>query len=265
VKRRHNYRAYPDGGQIKSAARLFGCVRVVFNDFITECERYFTADLRNLDDASWETIEKRVLTEAKRIPQRAWLAEVSAVPLQQSVRDAKTAYKNYFESKNGTRKGERVGKPRPKKRRDDRQAARFTRNARFKVERLPGKWGRVLLPGIGWVKFVSTRDTLDLNPSSVTLVRHANGSYEVSFVVDVDVDAVDVHEPTHPGRIASIDLGLTHLATITYSDGTREKVDNPRILTTALRSLRRKQRTSRTAAPSTTAPWPIDSLTRTKQ
>ncbi len=37
-----------------------------------------------------------VTTEAKRTPERAWLAEVSAVVLQQSVADLHRAYRNYF-------------------------------------------------------------------------------------------------------------------------------------------------------------------------
>ena len=32
MKKRYSYRAYPTRGQQQSLARLFGCVRVVFND-----------------------------------------------------------------------------------------------------------------------------------------------------------------------------------------------------------------------------------------
>jgi putative transposase len=37
-----------------------------------------------------------VTTEARRTPDRAWLAEVSAVVLQQSVADLHRTYRNYF-------------------------------------------------------------------------------------------------------------------------------------------------------------------------
>lgn len=32
--KRYRYRAYPDGPQERALARLFGCVRVVFNDVL---------------------------------------------------------------------------------------------------------------------------------------------------------------------------------------------------------------------------------------
>lgn len=41
VARRYTYRAYPTGGQRASLSRVFGCCRVVFNDFIAERERLY--------------------------------------------------------------------------------------------------------------------------------------------------------------------------------------------------------------------------------
>ncbi|MFB7329945.1 hypothetical protein ACFC0E_46400, partial [Streptomyces sp. NPDC056190] len=41
------------------------------------------------------------ITQAKRTEERAWLADVSAVVLQQSLRDLDTAYKNFFDSIKG--------------------------------------------------------------------------------------------------------------------------------------------------------------------
>ncbi len=76
------------------------------------------------------------LTRAKKTPERAWLGEVSAVVLQQSLRDLETAYGNFFASLNGTRKGPKIAPPRFKSRKDNRQAVRFTANA-FVVETGP--------------------------------------------------------------------------------------------------------------------------------
>ena len=38
VLKRYRYRAYPDGSQIKALARVYGCVRVVFNDALATRE-----------------------------------------------------------------------------------------------------------------------------------------------------------------------------------------------------------------------------------
>src|SRR5699024_11559038 len=77
-----------------------------------------------------ETV-KNVTTRAKRTPERAWLSEVSNTTLQQSVRAAERAYRNWFDSLSGKRKGGRVGFPRVKSRRAHRQSVRFTRNSSF--------------------------------------------------------------------------------------------------------------------------------------
>jgi len=85
------------------------------------------------------------LTQAKQTPQRAWLADVSAAVLQQALADLNTAYRNFFASAAGTRKGPKITPPRFRTRKDSRQGIRFTKNARFRV--LPS--GRLRLPKIG--------------------------------------------------------------------------------------------------------------------
>src|SRR5699024_11064645 len=126
-----------------------------------------------------ETV-KNVTTRAKRTLERAWLSEVSNTPLQQSVRDAERAYRNWFDSLSGKRKGGRVGFPRFKSRRDHRQSVRFTRNSRFSVRETTHGVGVVRLPKIGDVRFALSRP-LPSEPSSVTLIRSASGAWHVSF------------------------------------------------------------------------------------
>lgn len=237
VKKRYNYAAVLDGDTRRRAMRTFGCVRVVQNLFIAERNRLRALGLHQLVD--FEETGRQVTTLAKRTPQYAFLAEVSAVALQQGVRDTQQAYRNWFSSLSGKRAGRRVNPPRFKKR-TNRQTARFTANSAFKVLDTHGsKWGKVKIPGIGAVKFRKSRELTSV-PSSVTLILNPDGRWEVSFVVESPTK--DPAPATHPGRIAAIDAGLTHLATIIYSDGTREKVDNPRHLKAALRRLRREQR-----------------------
>ena len=68
--------------------------------------------------------------------------------------------------------------PRFRSRKDNRQAIRFTANARFKV--LDN--GRLRLPKIGDVRVRWSR-TLPSDPSSVTVIKDAAGRYFASFVV----------------------------------------------------------------------------------
>ena len=53
--------------------------------------------------------------------------------LQQALADLNTAYRNFFASLSGERKGRKVAPPRFRSRKDSRQAIRFTKNARFAV------------------------------------------------------------------------------------------------------------------------------------
>ncbi|MEE2056006.1 RNA-guided endonuclease InsQ/TnpB family protein [Rhodococcus artemisiae] len=177
------------------------------------------------------------LTAAKTTPERAWLADVSSVPLQQSLADLNRAYANFFDSRTGKRKGRKVGAPKFKKR-THRQSARFTRNAGFSVLEPGSGIGCVRLPKIGRVRYESSRP-LPADPSSVTVIREADGRHYVSFVVDEPAPAV---VPAPPVRAAGVDVGLTDLAAIVYDDGTREKVDNPRWLWSKERGLARAQR-----------------------
>jgi transposase len=111
---RYNYRLYPAPGQHAALARAFGCARVVFNDGLRARQEAFAAGRPYLTDAE---LSKR-LTAAKATPERAWLDEVSAAVLQQSLADLNTAYRNFFASVTGKRKGPKVAPPRFKSRKE---------------------------------------------------------------------------------------------------------------------------------------------------
>ncbi|MGW5484563.1 RNA-guided endonuclease InsQ/TnpB family protein, partial [Streptosporangium sandarakinum] len=206
-------------------ARAFGCARVVFNDGLRLRQEAREAGLPYVSDGE---LSKRVITEAKKTPGRAWLGEVSAVLLQQALADLNMAYRNFFASIAGKRKGPKVAAPRFRSKKDRRQAIRFTKNARFTVT----AGGKLRLPKIGDVAVRWSRD-LPSEPSSVTVIKDAAGRYFASFVVEA------FKEPLP--RVAAevgIDLGLTHFAVA--SDG--RKIDNPRFLRRAAKKLRKAQK-----------------------
>jgi putative transposase len=226
VQLRYNFRVYPAPAQREALARAFGCARVVFNDALRARQAAHANGEPYLSDGE---LSKRVITLAKATPQRAWLGEVSAVVLQQALADLTTAYRNFFASVTGRRKGRKVAAPRFRSRKDNRQAVRFTRNARFAVL---GD-GRLRLPKIGDLPVRWSRE-LPAEPSSVTIVKDAAGRYFASFVVTTGQDeAMPVVESE-----VGIDLGLTHFAVL--SDGT--KVAAPRFLRQAARRLARLQK-----------------------
>ncbi|MEO3859015.1 RNA-guided endonuclease TnpB family protein [Acrocarpospora sp. B8E8] len=226
MRLRYNFRIYPDPSQRQALARLFGCVRVVWNDALAMRKAARKAGLPWIGGGD---LQKICITAAKRTPEREWLGEVSPVPLQQVLRDLDQAYQNFFDSVSGRRKGRRMGLPVFKSRRDRRQAARFTRTA----FRLPGD-GTLYLAKIGKIEVRWSRE-LPAVPSSVTVVQDAAGRCFASFVIEVE-DAGQVL-PEAEAEIG-IDLGLTHYAVL--SDGT--KIANPRWLRRRAKRLARLQR-----------------------
>ncbi|MEV7007988.1 transposase [Streptosporangium sp. NPDC051022] len=222
---RYNFRLYPTPGQRQALARAFGCARVVFNDGLRMRREAREQELPYISDGD---LSKQVITRAKQTPERAWLGEVSAVVLQQALADLNAAFRNFFASVSGRRKGVKVAPPRFRSRKDNRQAIRFTRNARFAIT----AGGRLRLPKIGDVAVRWSR-SLPSDPSSVTVVKDASGRYFASFVVETSDEPLSevVGE-------AGIDLGLTHFAVL--SDG--RKIGNPRFLRRAAKRLRKAQR-----------------------
>ncbi|MGW7424187.1 RNA-guided endonuclease InsQ/TnpB family protein [Streptomyces sp. NPDC054813] len=226
---RYAFRLYPDTAQRTALSKAFGCARVVFNDAVRARE-----DAREAGEgfpAAGE-LSRRLITGAKRTEARSWLSEVSSVVLQQSLRDVEAAYRNFFASLKGERKGAKSGAPRFKSRKDSRQSIRFTANARWSVTAS----GRLNLPKIGAVKVKWSR-TLPAQPSSVTVIKDAAGRYFASFVIDTDPDT-DAARMPDTDQSVGIDLGLTHFAVL--SDGT--KIDSPRFLRRAEKKLKRAQR-----------------------
>ena len=200
MKARYQYRFYPTNQQRQSLAQLFGCVRVVWNDALALCKS--SDKLPNYNQLS------ALLTGAKKTEERAWLNDVSCVPLQQVLRHLATAYKNFFNSLQKKRKGVKVGAPKFKKK-TNKQSAEFTKSA-FSI-----KNSQVYLAKIGNVSPIWSRK-LPSEPCSVTVIKDCANRYFLSFVVDI--------KPVNLTPInlsIGIDLGLKTFAV--FSDGTQVK------------------------------------------
>jgi putative transposase len=221
VQVRYRYRIYPAPGQRQALARAFGCARVVYNDCLRLREACRTAG----EVISDTEVQHRVITLAKRAPERAWLGEVASVALVQACQDARRAYRNWLDCRYGRRKGRPVGHP-VLRRKHQRQSIRLTRNG-FSLRR-----GRLYVAKVGDITVAWSRD-LPSVPSSVTVICEPDGRYYASFVVERAATPLAAC-----GREVGIDLGLASLAVT--SDG--EVIANPRFLRAKERKLARAQR-----------------------
>ena len=210
MKVRFSYRIYPTSQQQKALFRLFGCVRVVFNDSLALCR--MSSKLPKVSE-----LQKAFVTLSKQTNDRKWLSEVSAIPLQQSIADLGVAYKNFFASLKSNKK---VGYPKFK-RRSNRQSARFTRSG-FSIKR-----SKVYLAKIGLLTTKWSRP-LPSEPSSVTVIKDCANRYFLSFVVEIK----PISKPA-PRESIGVDLGIKIFAAVSNE----EKIYAP-----CLKQLDRKMR-----------------------
>ena len=197
-------------------AQLFGCVRVVWNDALA---------LSKATKYPGYNVLAKMLTASKKTVEREWLNVVSSVPLQQSLKKLETAYKNYFDSLKGKRKGKKLGQPRFKKRTNS-QTATFVKSGFLVKNR------QIYLAKIGNISPIWSRN-LPSDPSSVTVVKDCANRYFLSFVVEVEPVQVDAQNQ----RIG-IDLGIKTFAVM--SNGEKAESPNYSRLDRKVRKLQRK-------------------------
>lgn len=209
---RYNYRIYLNPIQINQLAKFFGCCRVVHNDALSLYkERGFFLGAA-----------KKVITEAKKTEQRAWLSEAPRAALNFAIQNIEKSYRQFFNSLKGKRKGKRLGSPKFKSKHSRQSLTMASNGFRFKN-------GQLYLAKLGKVKTIWSRP-LPSVPSSVTIIKDCTNRYYASFVVEVDQLSVAA-----PNESVGIDLGLTHFAIL--SDG--EKIENPRLQKKRLNKIKR--------------------------
>src|SRR3954470_4415664 len=125
VKRAFKYRFYPTDAQAAELSRTFGCVRKVYNlALAARTEAWYRRGERVNYNAT-----SAMLTAWKKTEELAFLAEVSSVPLQQTLRHLQNGFANFF--------AKRAKYPRFKSKRKSRASAEYTSSAfRYRDGRL---------------------------------------------------------------------------------------------------------------------------------
>src|SRR6266702_2278845 len=213
ITRSYRIRAYPNGGQRRLLERWFGASRWLWNTALairSEAYRVFGRNLTGDDLSLW-------LTQWKRTAGHEWLAAVPATCLTQCLRNQDAAFRNFC--------ARRARYPKFKRR----SAA-----ASLRFQDVGTAWARgvVSLPKLGSLKLAESLPKVE-RPGLVTLSRDAAGHYHVSFCAEVETSVLRI---TH--RVVGVDLGLTHLATLS----TGEKIPNPKRYHARLKYLRQQQR-----------------------
>lgn len=178
------YRFYPTSEQRLILAQTFGCTRFVYNWALALRTDSYYQDKVSLS----YTDTSNALTKLKKDPDKPWLKQVSAVPLQQGLRHLNTAFQNFFTG--------RSKYPRFKKK-NNRQSAHYAPNA-FKWQDGKLTLAKMSQPlKIRWSRYFTG------GPKSVTVSKDPSGRYFVSFLVEEEL------EQWSPGtEKIGIDLGV---------------------------------------------------------
>jgi putative transposase len=195
--------------------RWMGAVRWLWNTSLgirSEAYRQCQLSLTGVDISRW-------LTQWKRTPGHTWLADIPATCLTQCLRDQDQAFGNFF--------AQRARYPKFKRKRSQ-------GSLRFQDAGAAWSRGVLSLPKLGRLKLAEELPRIE-KPDRVTLLRDAAGRYFVSFSTEIETSLLSL---PIVNRSVGVDLGLTHLATLS----TGEKIANPKRLQAHLRYLRQQQR-----------------------
>ena len=201
-------------------AKTFGCCRKVYNYYL---EKRRTA---------WETDKKflsglncmKDLTKLKKTKDFAYLCEVSAVCLQQSLRDLDCAYSNFFYR---IKNGQSIGHPRFKSKKNRNSYRVVGRSAYFSE-------GLVQLPKIGKVKCRISKK-VEGRILSITVIKNPSDKYYISVCC---TDVPEKHLPK-TGKSVGIDINSADNL-MTFSDGT--VIPNPKFLKQSQKKIARLQK-----------------------
>jgi len=213
------YRLYPDAAQEPQLLALCGYARFVWNVAVEQLG--YSQPGHRMPSAGEQS---RQLTEARH--DNPWMQDIPAVVGQQALRDFRQACTNWW---NGTHK-------RPTwRKRGQHEGFRVTNGQGIRVEQLNGRWSRVWIPRVGWLRFRRTRTVPDARSFRVTC--DSAGRWHIAFAaIPAPIEA--------PGNfeVVGVDRGVA--VTLAYSDGTMLHAPRPASVRTAAQALARCKRGS---------------------
>lgn len=154
----------------------------------------------------------------KRNPDYSWLKDIDSTCLQQALKDLRQAFSNFFQSRNGSRKGEKMGFPKFKSKKKSRKSFRIANsNDNIRIQNTGQVW-QIKLGKLGFFSVYNWRERFQLvwytkKINSATIYQDSDSNWYVSLNVESEIQTHDIKLSNTLG----IDLGLKDLAIL--SDG----------------------------------------------
>jgi putative transposase len=187
------YELMPNGEQMRDMCRFAGARRFVYNKALARQKENYAAGGKFIGYVAMANL----LPEWKK--EFPWLRESPAHTLQQSLKDAERAYKNFFEK--------RAAFPRFKHKGTG-DSFRFPDAKQFVIDQSNS---RIKLPKLGWVRYRNSQDVLG-QAKNITISK-SGGKWFTSIQTEREVPQTVPEATTAIG----IDMGVVRFATM--SDG----------------------------------------------
>lgn len=200
MKKRYNYRIYPNKIQRLYLESIFSINRFIWNQFLAANIRYYNHSKK----FHFFNEMSSILTECKNIEGYEWLKSVPSTSLQQTLRHLDRAIKDSYKKKKGFPKF---------KKKYDKNSFTLT-NLQYSIKE--NKLKIALLKSLMKVKW---HRELPSEPTSCTIIKDNIGRYYVSFVVEVGDKIVP-----YTKSMIGLDLGIETFCST--SDGKKYKLPN---------------------------------------
>ncbi|MGL5050642.1 MAG: IS200/IS605 family element RNA-guided endonuclease TnpB [Fusobacteriaceae bacterium] len=221
------YRIYPTNEQSQIINQTFGCIRFLYNRFLSQRNEVYKLEKKSLT----------YNTQAKELPalklEFPWLKDVDSIALQQTLRNLETAYKNFFNKKSDF--------PNFKSKKSTRKSYNtISVNSSIRIEN-----SSIKIPKLGLVKAKLHRSIPQSHIiKSATISQEPSGAYYVSILTEFVKEIVQVPSDNN---IVGLDFSMSEL----FVSSDNQRADYPRFfrkletkLVKAQRKLSRKVKLS---------------------
>jgi len=205
IYKTYKFRIYPNKTQEILLNKTFGCTRFIFNQMLAERKEVYE-QFKNDKEALYKYKYK---TEKQYKEDYEWLKEVDSVAVQQSRVDLDEAYKNFFKSLSGKRKGKQMGLPQFKSKKTNRQTFR-TLNINNNIE-IVFENKRLKLPKLKWIKYADDR-TFNGIIKNVTVEKTPTGKYFACILVEEFINT-KIHQVNSNSKAIGLDYDSKNLFT----------------------------------------------------
>lgn len=185
------YRLYPNNKQKTYFAKAFGCMRFVYNHYLSETIKKYEEDKSHLSYLDC----CKDLTQLKKTDECNFLSEVDVSSLQQSLKHLDTAFSNFFSRPD-------MGYPKFKAKNKCRKAyTSYSSSIRIENQ-------HIRLPKVGFVKVVQHRPIPEGHKiKSATISQSPSGKYFVSLLLEYESKV----QPIKPRKFVGLHYSMQGL------------------------------------------------------